>query len=104
MTCFELMNMVRNFFFILLLSITFPAFSQDDRRWRMNSDGSIEWFIGNHIPHDDHIEMSGKKISCVLRYGVASDSSFHATRSLVWPMLRTIPNNTHASHPLPLKK
>ena len=92
------MNSLRNFFLVVtLLSITLLAFSQDDRRWRMNSDGSIEWFIGNNIPHDDHIEMSGKKISCVLRYGVASDSSFHASRSLVWPMLRTIPNNTHAS-------
>ncbi|MBS3915659.1 MAG: hypothetical protein KG003_14285, partial [Bacteroidetes bacterium] len=92
------MNSLRNFFLVVtLLSITLPAFSQDDRRWQMNSDGSIEWFIGNRIPHDDHIELSGKQISCVLRYGVASDSSFHASRSLVWPMLRTIPNNTHAS-------
>ena len=73
------------------------AFSQEDRRWKMDPDGSISWEINNNIPHDDHIEMSGKKISCVLRYGVATDGSFHATRSLVWPMLRTIPNNTHAS-------
>ena len=63
----------------------------------MNQDGSISWRINRDIPHDDHIEMSGKRISCVLRYGVAADGSFHATRSLVWPMLRTVPNNTHAS-------
>ena len=73
------------------------AFSQEDQRWQINTDGSISWQINNTILHDDHIEMSGKKISCVLRYGVAADGSFHATRSLVWPMLRTIPNNTHAS-------
>src|SRR3989339_899121 len=92
------MNSLRIFFLVVTqLFITLLAFSQDDRRWQMNSDGSIEWFIGNRIPHDDHIELSGKQISCVLRYGVASDSSFHASRSLVWPMLRTIPNNTHAS-------
>jgi len=41
--------------------------------------------------------MSGRQISCVLRYGVKEDGSFEMTRSLIWPILRTIPNNTHAS-------
>jgi hypothetical protein len=72
-------------------------FSQDNRRWQMNRDGSISWIISNTIPHSDHIEMSGKKVSCVLRYGVNAEGAFKATRSIVWPMLRTIPNNTHAS-------
>ena len=81
----------------ILCCITCQLFSQDYRRWEMNTDGSISWRIDSKIPHNDHIEMSGKRISCVLRYGVSADGSFHATRSLVWPMLRTIPNNTHAS-------
>ncbi|MXO04918.1 hypothetical protein [Flavobacterium sp. HBTb2-11-1] len=85
------------FVLIALCFIANTAFSQNDQRWQINTDGSISWQINNSIPHDDHIEMSGKRISCVLRYGVAADGSFHATRSLVWPMLRTIPNNTHAS-------
>ncbi|WP_343706944.1 hypothetical protein [Flavobacterium sp.] len=85
------------FVLIALCFITNTAFSQNDQRWQINTDGSISWQINNTIPHDDHIEMSGKRISCVLRYGVSADGSFHATRSLVWPMLRTIPNNTHAS-------
>ncbi len=80
-----------------LCLIAGQSFSQDYRRWQMNPDGSISWQIKNSIPHNDHIEMSGKRISSVIRYGVSADSSFHATRSLVWPMLRTIPNNTHAS-------
>jgi hypothetical protein len=85
------------FVVVIFCFITSKAFSQEERRWQMDQDGSISWQINNNIPHDDHIEMSGKKISCVLRYGVSADGSFHATRSLVWPMLRTIPNNTHAS-------
>ncbi|WP_264530849.1 hypothetical protein [Flavobacterium sp. N502540] len=85
------------FVLVAFCSIIGKTFSQEDRRWQINPDGTISWQISNNIPHDDHIEMSGKKISCVLRYGVAADGSFHATRSLVWPMLRTIPNNTHAS-------
>lgn len=85
------------FVLVAFCSIMGKTFSQEDRRWQINPDGTISWQISNNIPHDDHIEMSGKKISCVLRYGVAADGSFHANRSLVWPMLRTIPNNTHAS-------
>ena len=41
--------------------------------------------------------MSGLRISAVLRYGVGADGSFRFERSIVWPMLRTIPNNTHGS-------
>ncbi|MBK9642827.1 MAG: hypothetical protein IPO72_16505 [Saprospiraceae bacterium] len=85
------------FIMAILCLLTNKLFSQEYRRWQMNHDGSISWQIDTSIPHNDHIEMSGKRISCVLRYGVAADGSFHATRSLVWPMLRTIPNNTHAS-------
>lgn len=41
--------------------------------------------------------MSGEKVSCVLRWGVTADHAFRSEKSLVFPMLRTIPNNTHAS-------
>ena len=97
------MNRVLHLGFILtcilpgLFLIPLSSFSQDYRRWQINQDGSITWMVNNPEAHDDHIEMSGKQISTVLRYGVGADGSFHATRSLVWPMLRTIPNNTHAS-------
>ncbi|HSF88362.1 MAG TPA: hypothetical protein VLA46_03030, partial [Saprospiraceae bacterium] len=84
-------------FCFIIIVISVEASAQDYRRWEINEDGSISWMIKGDIPHKDHIEMSGKQISCVLRYGVAADGSFELTRSLVWPMLRTIPNNTHAS-------
>lgn len=66
-------------------------------RWTINPDGSISWDVKDRIPHYDHIEMSGLKVSTVLRYGVNADGSFELNKSMVWPMLRTIPNNTHAS-------
>lgn len=66
-------------------------------RWSINPDGSISWDVKDRIPHYDHIEMSGLKVSTVLRYGVNADGSFELNKSMVWPMLRTIPNNTHAS-------
>lgn len=67
-------------------------------RWNISEEyKSIEWNVSGRLPHDDHIEMSGEQISAVLRYGVRADGSFTMERSVIWPMLRTIPNNTHAS-------
>lgn len=67
-------------------------------RWTILPDGEgIFWDATKGLPHEDHIEMSGEKVSCVLRWGVSTDGSFHSEKSLVFPMLRTIPNNTHAS-------
>ncbi|HJW17803.1 MAG TPA: hypothetical protein VJ499_11815, partial [Flavisolibacter sp.] len=86
-------------YLISTLLLIFPksTTAQEYRRWQINADGSIIWTIDKKLPHADHIEMSGQRIACILRYKVNADSSFYATRSLVWPMLRTIPNNTHAS-------
>ena len=66
-------------------------------RWAINPEGGITWTIDQRIPHEDHIEMSGQKVSTVLRYGIDANGAFVLNRSMVWPMLRTIPNNTHAS-------
>lgn len=66
-------------------------------RWHINADKGIVWTIGKDIPHTDHVEMSGKTVSVVLRYGVRSDGSFTLNKSMVWPLLRTVPNDTHAS-------
>ena len=66
-------------------------------RWAINPEGGITWTVDQRIPHEDHIEMSGQKVSTVLRYGVDANGAFVLNRSMVWPMLRTIPNNTHAS-------
>jgi hypothetical protein len=41
--------------------------------------------------------MSGEQLSAVLRYGVDANGAFVLERSFIWPMLRTLPNNTHAS-------
>lgn len=49
------------------------------------------------MPHSDHIEMSGEQTSLVLRWGVDDKGAFQLERSLVFPMLRVLPNDTHAS-------
>lgn len=66
-------------------------------RWKIMPDESILWNVDGQIPHFDHIEMSGRQVSVVLRYGINSEGGFVLNKSMVWPMLRTLPNNTHAS-------
>ena len=79
------------------LAVKAEAGTPESSRWQIAEDGSINWLVDGRIPHYDHIEMSGEKVSAVLRYGVNADGSFSYERSIVWPMLRTIPNDTHAS-------
>ena len=68
-------------------------------RWTIQPDGkTIRMEVsGQTIPHDDHVEMSGKFMAVVLYWDIDEDGGFGVDRSLVFPMLRTIPNNTHGS-------
>ncbi|GAB3851550.1 hypothetical protein GCM10028822_18330 [Hymenobacter terrigena] len=63
-------------------------------RWKINPDGSTTWVIDQRLPHADNIEMSGEKMSTIIRYGVDADGAFTVSRSFVWPMLRFAPNKT----------
>lgn len=49
-----------------------PVFcgAEGHNRWSMLPDGAIEWNIDGDVPHYDHIEMSGKRVSVVLRSGM----------------------------------
>lgn len=85
---------------LLLVAVIFIVCSNvsaQQNRWQINPSSDISWKVEKTDTHKDHIEMSGKFISAVVRYGVNSDQSFFISRDIVWPMLRTIPNNTHAS-------
>ena len=70
-------------------------------RWTLTQRG-IEWQVTDS--HEDHIEMSGEQISAIIYYGSDQQGNLSLNRKLVWPMLRTIPNDTHASliHDFPL--
>ena len=70
--------------------------AQESHRWSLGNENQISWQPEKTDSHQDHIEMSGKSVSVVLRYGV-QNGVFTLNKSMVWPMLRTIPNNTHAS-------
>lgn len=87
--------MKRLFLFLLILSCIPINYAQ--QRWKINTDGGITWQVKKGDVHHDHIEMAGKQIAVVLRYGVDKTGVFELNKSMIWPMLRTIPNNTHGS-------
>ena len=79
----------------MFLLFAAAAWSQ---RWEIRPGGrDIVWKVGSDIPHDDHIEMSGERMAFVLRWGIDPNGAFRQERSLVFPLLRTVPNDTHAS-------
>lgn len=91
--------MKRNFRAVLVavcMSFVGTGHAQPVRHWTLNPGYEIEWKADGKA-YSDHIEMSGKRMSVVLRYGVDEQGRFSLNRTMVWPMLRTLPNNTHAS-------
>ena len=97
---------MKNFWLAFLsFAVIFPtAVSADVNRWTMRPDGSNVWRIDGNLPHEDFMELSGKQVSVVVRYGVDAEGMMTLTKSMVWPMLRTIPNNTHGNLMLTFRK
>ena len=83
----------------LLLPATAAADGKADICWTLSDSTNAILFTptAETLPYTDHIEMSGEQMAVVLRWGVDGQQRFSSERSLVFPMLRTIPNNTHAS-------
>lgn len=83
--------------FACLFIVFSDGFSQHSNRWALNTDGGIKWIVRGGTAHTDHIEMSGLQSSAIITYGVDSAGCLALQQEVVYPMLRTIPNNTHAS-------
>ena len=66
--------MKRLFLFLLILSCIPINYAQ--QRWKINIDGGITWQVKKGDVHHDHIEMAGKQIAVVLRYGVDKTGAF----------------------------
>ncbi|MBR1666004.1 MAG: hypothetical protein IJ699_07280 [Bacteroidaceae bacterium] len=92
----------KEFRFALLLALLLCAavdVSADEQKqdsWTLNDEGGISWAYAGSS-YEDHIEMSGKRVSVVLRYGIDARGRLRLSRGMVWPLLRTLPNDTHGS-------
>jgi hypothetical protein len=95
------MNRVYMFFTGLLLMMQ-PVFAQNivlpkqNDRWAIQPDGSITWNIRDRLPHTDHIEMSGEKVSLWVEYGVDTSGILNINRTVVFPTFRMLPDNTRS--------
>jgi hypothetical protein len=88
---------------MVLSSISFSIDAQQSSlpvqqdRWKILPDGSIEWPIDNRLPHYDHVEMSGEKVSMWVQYGVNNEGQPSLNRTMVFPTFRLLPVRTIAS-------
>lgn len=91
------MNKQKTLWFIVLAVLFGTSFFNVNAatRWTVVSPDSICWKVKD--AHNDHIEMSGLKVSTVLRYGVNEAGEWVIDRNMVLPTFRTIPNDTHGS-------
>jgi len=89
--------MIKRYIVVIFLFCSSGLFAQQ-YRWNLSANGKIDWTLGKHTAkHLDHVEMSGRLVSMIVTYGI--DSLQHAVihKSVVFPMLRTIPNDTRGS-------
>lgn len=72
-------------------------------RWEIQPDGSIQWNIDDRLPHNDHIEMSGEKVSLWMQYGVDTSGKSNFVRTIVFPTFRLLPQRTiaHMTYDVP---
>ena len=85
--------------FLIQLPLSYAqqlSLPQQDDRWLLQPDGSITWNIKDRLPHADHIEMSGEKVSLWVAYNVDPSKACHITRTVVFPTFRMLPDDTRS--------
>lgn len=66
--------------------------------WKLGERGGIEWTVRPAgLPWADHIEQSGKSVNAIIDWSLDVNGRLKLSRSIRWPMLRTLPDDTHAS-------
>lgn len=84
-------------------------------RWGLTADGGISWtvrsgaddaagFGAGAFAHTDHIEMAGKGMAAIVSYGVDALGRLVLRQHLVFPSLRTLPNDTRGGYFLKLSE
>ena len=59
--------------------------------WTLSGQGKIRWDVINEqrLPHADHIEMSGQKVSAIITYRIDENRMLRLERDVIFPQLRT---------------
>ena len=81
---------------LMLLCLTAAA----ETRWTIDSTtNTIVMDAAANAPHKDHIEMSGLKAAVVYYWSIDENGRYGCEYHHIFPLLRTIPNNTHGFFP-----
>ncbi|WP_413667260.1 hypothetical protein ACEN9X_22495 [Mucilaginibacter sp. Mucisp86] len=91
--CFALFIFFAQLHFASAQQLVLP---QQSNRWNLQPDGSITWNINDRLPHADHIEMSGEKVSLWVAYQVDKAGLCHLSRTVVFPTFRMLPDDTRS--------
>jgi hypothetical protein len=94
----------KNYFFstLIILSTHLTIHAQQknlpvqNNRWVIQQDGGVSWKITDRLPHADHIEMSGEKVSLWVGYSVDATGVAKITRTVVFPTFRMLPDDTRS--------
>src|SRR6202012_521745 len=74
------------------------VFPRQTDRWTIQHDGSIAWNIKNdRLPHADHIEISGEKVSLWVSYRIDTPAVAKIIRTVVFPTFRMLPDDTRSN-------
>ncbi len=67
----------------------------ENERWKIYGPDLISWEVQKdaNLPHSDCVEMSGQQVSVIARYGASYELELEYSREIIWPMLRTKPND-----------
>ncbi len=59
-------------------------------RWKITDNKKLLWDVerDTRLPHADHIEMSGRKVSVIVHYSVDAEKRLEVNREVIFPMLR----------------
>ena len=94
LSIYRSINMIK-ILFIPFLFVSGSLFAQSynlpvqNDWWTIQPDESIEWKIDNRLPHNDHIEMSGEKVSLWMQYGVDTSGKSNFIRTIVCKKIAT---------------
>jgi hypothetical protein len=83
------------FFFVVPCLLALVSSARSDTRWNITDDGAIVWNVKPGETHEDNIEMSGRKVSVIVTYGV-TNGALALREFVIFPTFRTVPQNTRS--------
>jgi len=80
---------------VFFISISFIVFSKEkiksktdeSTRWELGQNSDIVWNVARDkkLPHSDHLEMSGRKVSVIVTYEIDPGKKLKVNKLSIWP-------------------